>query len=210
MPDLFIDHDSQPKQLAEAGLSAKDIVAAGAGGDGDRDAGSRGSAKVITVAMMQTRRRRRRSCGRLRLACCCCSGRRAGSSRRCRTADCSARQPLQRVFTPLWKQRCGPAGRRRSRSASMLLAPVVDQVFDLETVLKVSVGLRWDAMDADRRSALLKVFRRFTVATYVANFDKYDGERFEILPGIARFRARPDRRDRDRSPATASASGSTT
>src|ERR1700710_2198576 len=27
MPDRFIDHDSQPKQLAEAGLSAKDIVA---------------------------------------------------------------------------------------------------------------------------------------------------------------------------------------
>ena len=27
MPDLFIDHDSQAKQLAEAGLSAKDIVA---------------------------------------------------------------------------------------------------------------------------------------------------------------------------------------
>jgi 1-deoxy-D-xylulose-5-phosphate synthase len=27
MPDHFIDHDSQPKQLAEAGLSAKDIVA---------------------------------------------------------------------------------------------------------------------------------------------------------------------------------------
>jgi 1-deoxy-D-xylulose-5-phosphate synthase len=27
MPDLFIDHDSQGKQLAEAGLSAKDIVA---------------------------------------------------------------------------------------------------------------------------------------------------------------------------------------
>jgi 1-deoxy-D-xylulose-5-phosphate synthase len=27
MPDRFIDHDSQPKQLAEAGLSARDIVA---------------------------------------------------------------------------------------------------------------------------------------------------------------------------------------
>jgi 1-deoxy-D-xylulose-5-phosphate synthase len=26
MPDRFIDHDSQPKQLAEAGLSARDIV----------------------------------------------------------------------------------------------------------------------------------------------------------------------------------------
>jgi 1-deoxy-D-xylulose-5-phosphate synthase len=28
LPDRFIDHDSQPKQLAVAGLSAKDIVAA--------------------------------------------------------------------------------------------------------------------------------------------------------------------------------------
>ena len=27
LPDLFIDHDSQAKQLAEANLSAKDIVA---------------------------------------------------------------------------------------------------------------------------------------------------------------------------------------
>jgi phospholipid transport system substrate-binding protein len=63
------------------------------------------------------------------------------------------------------------------------LAPVVDRVFDLETVLKVSVGLRWDSMDAGSRGGLLRVYRRFTVATYVANFNKYDGERFQILPG---------------------------
>jgi phospholipid transport system substrate-binding protein len=63
------------------------------------------------------------------------------------------------------------------------LAPVVDQVFDLETVLKVSVGTRWDTMDRDVRTHLLKVYRRFTVATYVANFGKYDGEHFQILPG---------------------------
>ena len=63
------------------------------------------------------------------------------------------------------------------------LAPVVDQAFDLETVLKVSVGLRWDAIDPEARVRLLAAFRRFTVATYVANFDKYDGERFRILPG---------------------------
>jgi phospholipid transport system substrate-binding protein len=64
------------------------------------------------------------------------------------------------------------------------LAPVVDQVFDLETVLKVSVGLRWDSMDPDVRTRLLKAYRRFTVATYVANFDTYDGEQFQILPGV--------------------------
>lgn len=65
-----------------------------------------------------------------------------------------------------------------------VLAPVIDQVFDLETVLKVSIGLRWDSLDADMRARLLKAFRRFTVATYVANFDKYDDEHFKILPEI--------------------------
>ncbi len=63
-----------------------------------------------------------------------------------------------------------------------LLAPVVDQVFDLETILRVSVGLRWASMDTAARAALADAFRRFTVATYVANFDKFGGEKLEVLP----------------------------
>jgi phospholipid transport system substrate-binding protein len=63
------------------------------------------------------------------------------------------------------------------------LAPVVDKSFDLEAILKVSVGLRWDAMDAATQAKLLKTFRSFTIATYVANFDRYDGQKFRILPG---------------------------
>ena len=47
MPDLFIDHDSQAKQLAKAGLSAKDIVAVALRAMGI-DANSAGSTKVIT------------------------------------------------------------------------------------------------------------------------------------------------------------------
>ena len=47
MPDVFIDHDSQPKQLAEAGLSAKDIVAVALSAMGI-EAPSTGSAKVVT------------------------------------------------------------------------------------------------------------------------------------------------------------------
>jgi phospholipid transport system substrate-binding protein len=63
------------------------------------------------------------------------------------------------------------------------LAPAVDRAFDLTTILKVSVGLRWDAMNPTQQSALLTTFRRFTIATYVANFDKFDGERFQVFPG---------------------------
>jgi phospholipid transport system substrate-binding protein len=99
-------------------------------------------------------------------------------------ADSSAPldQPLRALYTAL------EASMRTGHSTPFpqrfdALAPVVDQVFDLETVLKVSVGLRWDTMDPDMRARLLKTFSRFTVATYVANFDKYDGEQFQILPG---------------------------
>ncbi|MBN8929090.1 MAG: hypothetical protein BGO51_19020 [Rhodospirillales bacterium 69-11] len=64
------------------------------------------------------------------------------------------------------------------------LAPVIDQVYDLDTVLRVSVGARWATLDETARKALSTAFRDFTIATYVANFDSYDGERFEILPGL--------------------------
>ncbi len=48
MPDMFIDHDSQAKQLAQAGLSAKDIVAVALSAMGI-ETPSTGSAKVITA-----------------------------------------------------------------------------------------------------------------------------------------------------------------
>jgi 1-deoxy-D-xylulose-5-phosphate synthase len=53
MPDVFIDHDSQPKQLAEAGLSSKDIVsvalsAMGVKTPSTRSAPATRSTKLIT------------------------------------------------------------------------------------------------------------------------------------------------------------------
>jgi phospholipid transport system substrate-binding protein len=65
-----------------------------------------------------------------------------------------------------------------------LLAPVIDRVFDLNYVLKASVGRGWPALSEASRSDLAVAFRRFTVATYVANFDKDAGQRFEILPEL--------------------------
>jgi phospholipid transport system substrate-binding protein len=98
-------------------------------------------------------------------------------------ADAALDQPLREFYAALEEaMRSGRATPFMQRFD--LLAPAVDAVFDLETVLKVSVGLRWDTMDPDVRGRLYKTFRRFTIATYVANFDRYDGERFLILPGL--------------------------
>ena len=62
------------------------------------------------------------------------------------------------------------------------LAPVIDRVYDLTTVLRVSVGLRWPSFADATRAELSDAFRAFTVASFVANFDKYEGEKFEVLP----------------------------
>jgi phospholipid transport system substrate-binding protein len=64
------------------------------------------------------------------------------------------------------------------------LAPVIDRTFNLEAILRTSVGLRWASLDDTTRRALFSVFRSFTIASYTANFDSNDGMRFEVLPQI--------------------------
>ena len=92
-----------------------------------------------------------------------------------------ARQPILELYTGLEKlMRAGRAAPFPKRFE--VLAPVIDKGFDLETILRVSVGLRWPVLDETSRVTLAKVFRQFTIASYVANFDSYDGERFEVLP----------------------------
>ncbi len=63
-----------------------------------------------------------------------------------------------------------------------LLAPAVDQAFDLPGILAASVGPRFASLPADQQARLLDVFRKFTVASYAANFDSFAGERLEVLP----------------------------
>jgi phospholipid transport system substrate-binding protein len=63
-----------------------------------------------------------------------------------------------------------------------MLAPAVERALDLTQILEVSVGLGWSTLTTDQQAALLTVFRRYTIATYVENFDSYDGQRFEVDP----------------------------
>jgi len=62
------------------------------------------------------------------------------------------------------------------------LAPLVEAAFDIPGILQASVGPRWSALPAAQQTQLLDVFRRFTIASYVANFDSFDGEKLELLP----------------------------
>ncbi len=63
-----------------------------------------------------------------------------------------------------------------------LLTPVVERVFDLPLLLRNTVGSRWTALTAEEQATLADAFRRYTISSYVASFNNFGGERFEILP----------------------------
>jgi phospholipid transport system substrate-binding protein len=65
---------------------------------------------------------------------------------------------------------------------SNMLGPVIDQTFDLTTILKESVGFTWQSLPADQQAALEQAFRRYTVSSYVNSFDEYNGQRFQVNP----------------------------
>ncbi|HMD64962.1 MAG TPA: ABC transporter substrate-binding protein [Stellaceae bacterium] len=64
------------------------------------------------------------------------------------------------------------------------IAPVIGRTFDLEAILRQVIGPRLTSLPADQQMALADAFHRYTIASYVANFDTYSGQRFEIVPAV--------------------------
>jgi phospholipid transport system substrate-binding protein len=64
------------------------------------------------------------------------------------------------------------------------IAPVIGRTFDLEAILRQVVGPRWPSLTAEQQTALADAFRRYTIASYVANFDTYSGQRFDTGPAV--------------------------
>ena len=69
------------------------------------------------------------------------------------------------------------------------LAPVVDAAFDLPAILQVTIGPRWTSLTRAQQTALLAAFRDYTIASWVANFDAFEGQRFEIAPATRKVGA---------------------
>jgi phospholipid transport system substrate-binding protein len=63
-----------------------------------------------------------------------------------------------------------------------MLAPAVDSAFDLQRILRVSVGPLWNSLPPDQQQRLLKVFRDFIVVTYVSNFHSYRNRTITVSP----------------------------
>jgi phospholipid transport system substrate-binding protein len=64
---------------------------------------------------------------------------------------------------------------------SRVIGPVVDRVFDIGLMARLSVGPAWTSFSPAEQAGVVAAFRAMTVAQYAANFDDYSGEKFTII-----------------------------
>lgn len=81
----------------------------------------------------------------------------------------------------LASMRAGSAG-QDSQARNAALAPVVQSSFNLPVVTQNSVGFLWSTLPAAQQQRLIQLLGQFTVASYVAEFSSYQGEKFKLLP----------------------------
>lgn len=62
------------------------------------------------------------------------------------------------------------------------LDPVVVAAYNLPEVTQNSVGFLWATLPAAQQQELVALFEKFTVVSYVSQFNGYGGESFQILP----------------------------
>jgi phospholipid transport system substrate-binding protein len=72
----------------------------------------------------------------------------------------------------------GPQGRYK------IMTPIVEQVFDLPTMVRFAVGPDWAKIAPADQTTLLAAFRRFTIANYAKNFDGYAGQKIVVQPDV--------------------------
>jgi ceramide glucosyltransferase len=65
------------------------------------------------------------------------------------------------------------------------LEPVIQQVFALPLVTRLSVGPQWTSFSPDQQAELITAFTRYTVANYAHNFRDFDGQKFEIDDNVS-------------------------
>lgn len=95
----------------------------------------------------------------------------------------AAAAPVQQLDSALLAaMRAG--GRTPFAERYRALAPVIERVFDLDAVLGRSVGLSWANLPPAEKATLAAAFERYTVSSYVSNFDSYDGQNFQVSPAV--------------------------
>jgi len=85
-------------------------------------------------------------------------------------------QALSRAL--LRAMKAGPATPATARYRQ--LEPVIERVFALPFMTRLSVGPDWATFSPQQRSAVIAAFSRYTIANYAHNFRKFSGQSFKV------------------------------
>lgn len=62
-----------------------------------------------------------------------------------------------------------------------LLTPAINHSHDIDTIIRSALGANWNTLNKDQQQSITETFRTLSIATYAERFNRYDGERFEII-----------------------------
>ena len=96
-------------------------------------------------------------------------------------ADPDTMQPIQGLLQGLTQVAAAGRGTPFAQRFN-LLAPSVERAFDLPAILQLAVGPRWASLPPAEQQTLMDAFRKFTVCSYVANFDNANGQQIQVVP----------------------------
>ncbi len=97
-------------------------------------------------------------------------------------ADSAASAPISALDSALISAMKSASAGQDFQARYKVLAPVIEQAYNLPEVTKNSVGFLWSTLPAGQQSELVDLFTQFTVSSYVSQFDGYSGQAITVLP----------------------------
>ena len=98
-------------------------------------------------------------------------------------ASDAARAPVQVLSDGLITiMKGGKAMGVRGRAAA--IGPVVDRVYDVPLMTRLTVGTGWTTISPADQTALVAAFRRMIIGQYAVNFDSWAGQKFTVDPKV--------------------------
>lgn len=98
-------------------------------------------------------------------------------------SDSAAVTAISNLYSALQTIEAPKAGTVAARAG--IIGPVVDQVFDLPSILKGSVGMGYASLSDVEKQKLLAAFREYTIARYISSFKPGAGAQFTVAPTTA-------------------------
>jgi phospholipid transport system substrate-binding protein len=98
-------------------------------------------------------------------------------------ASDAARAPVQALSDGLITiMKGGKAIGVRGRASA--IGPVVDRVYDVPLMTRLTVGTGWTTISPADQTALVAAFRRMIIGQYAVNFDSWAGQKFTVDPKV--------------------------